>query len=104
MPQNCPGTHQHVIAPFSASTNPVFRVAILKATHAAATSNHPVIPLVATTIETAVMSDTSHKSYEEQRPKAEEAGVTQPVHHVEHSTVPLDLDDPHRAALEDNPD
>ena len=47
------------------------------------------------------MSDTS---YEEQRPKAAEAGVSQPVRHVEHSTVPLDLDDPHRAALEDNPE
>ena len=47
------------------------------------------------------MSDTS---YEVQRPKAEEAGVTHPVQHVEHTTVPLDLDDPHRAALEDNPE
>ena len=47
------------------------------------------------------MSDTS---YEEQRPKAAEAGVPQPIRHVEHSTVPLDLDDPHRAALEDNPE
>ncbi len=46
----------------------------------------------------------SDSSYDEQRPKAAEAGVSQPIRHVEHSTVPLDLDDPHRAALEDNPE